>query len=232
MLILSLALSASVAAPPQNNRKLQKILEQSVATMKPHRNQFLDMRAKVGVGAIVLEHKPVAGADAAKALEHFKSQKWEAFCQRHVVQSMLELNYKITAEFQADGLGVTQHDVTPATCAKHFEQANDGSGVVGNVVFGSKPSNEAAHAKITAYLASYLMDPFSAQTSCAEVSDRAWVWGGIGTPRRYGYIVVCAVNAKNAYGAYVGAKQFFFRLNADEFEHVSTIYKSGLMTDR
>ena len=53
------------------------------------------------------------------------------------------------------------------------------------IVFGEKPSKEVAYATIQQYLNSVLIDPYSAHLNCSEVSEKAWVWPGIGFGKHY-----------------------------------------------
>jgi len=99
------------------------------------------------------------------------------------------------------------------------------------ITFGEKPTKEYAYTTIQQYLNSALIDPYSAHTKCSEVSERAWVWPGIGFGKRYGFLVFCDVNAKNQFGGYTGSKRYVFRFNGAEFAHEDIVPRMGLYTD-
>lgn len=100
------------------------------------------------------------------------------------------------------------------------------------IAFGEKPTKEVAYATIRQYLNSVLIDPYSAQINCSEVSEKAWVWPGIGFGKHYGYLVICDVNAKNQFGGYTGAKRYVFRFNGSEFEHEDVVPRMGLYEEK
>ena len=100
------------------------------------------------------------------------------------------------------------------------------------IFFAEKPSNEEAYAKIKQYLGATLIDPYSAHMSCSEVSEKAWVWPGIGFGKHYGYLVFCDVNAKNRLGGYTGGKRFVFRFNGPEFEYEEITPRMGLYKEK
>lgn len=96
------------------------------------------------------------------------------------------------------------------------------------VEFGAKPTKEYAHALIQQYLNQRLFDPYSAHIECGEVTEKAWVIPVLFAGKRYGYFVVCDVNAKNKFGAYVGAQRYLFRFNGEVAMHEEEIYRFGL----
>ena len=100
---------------------------------------------------------------------------------------------------------------------------------INQVKFWPKPSKEKAMLKINGFLKNHLLDPYSAQVECSDVSDEAWVWPGVGYDTNYGYLVICQVNAKNKFGGYVGAKRYVFRFNGPEFEYEDVVPRMGLM---
>ncbi|MCX7179287.1 MAG: hypothetical protein NTX56_11130, partial [Proteobacteria bacterium] len=84
------------------------------------------------------------------------------------------------------------------------------------VVFNEPPSQQEAMRRINAYLGGLLLDPMSAQTNCSDVTGKSWIRGNPFKPAKYGYLVLCNVNAKNRFGGYTGAKLFAFRFNGGE----------------
>lgn len=93
-----------------------------------------------------------------------------------------------------------------------------------------KPSNAYAQAQIRTFLGSRLIDPESLRLECTDVSERAWVWPGVGFGHRYGYLVICNVNARNRLGGYAGAQRYVFRFNGPEFAHEDVVPRMGLVT--
>lgn len=56
----------------------------------------------------------------------------------------------------------------------------------------------------------FLKDPSSATYEFSPIGPRkGWAGGGLSGPVQYGYIVCATINAKNSFGAYVGAKKYF-----------------------
>ena len=100
---------------------------------------------------------------------------------------------------------------------------------ISQVKFWPKPTKEEAMVKINGFLKNNLIDPLSAQVECNDLSDESWVWPGYGFEPKYGYLVLCQVNAKNRFGGYVGAKRYWFRINGAEIEHHEYVPGMGLM---
>lgn len=71
--------------------------------------------------------------------------------------------------------------------------------------FGPAPNQAAILSGVQSWMEPKLRDPMSAIYNCGN-PRRAWtnVFGRI----TYGWAVNCTVNAKNAYGGYVGAKPY------------------------
>jgi hypothetical protein len=101
---------------------------------------------------------------------------------------------------------------------------------INQVQYYSKPSKEEAMDKINGYLKNHLIDPYSAQIRCSDVTDEAWIWKGVGYDTDYGYLVICQVNSKNSFGAYAGAERFVFRFNGSDFEYHKVVPRMGLMS--
>jgi hypothetical protein len=93
---------------------------------------------------------------------------------------------------------------------------------------GEKPTKEYTHAVIQQYLNKALYDPYSAHTECGDVTEKAWIIPVLFMSKRYGYFVVCYVNAKNQYGGYVGSQRYVFRFNGGEYAYEPEIYRFGL----
>ncbi|MFZ2972563.1 MAG: hypothetical protein WA049_07970 [Ferribacterium limneticum] len=83
--------------------------------------------------------------------------------------------------------------------------------------YGSKPSFENAQELVKGYMANRLFDPYSATYNCIEPL-RAWasasriVHANLGGRVHYGYLLHCSINAKNRFGAYVGAQRYNFMI--------------------
>lgn len=77
--------------------------------------------------------------------------------------------------------------------------------------FGSSPNRDEALEIIKVHMSQRLFDPYSAVYECGY-PRKAWanLLGNI----RYGYAVSCSINAKNRFGAYVGAQPYNFIVNS------------------
>lgn len=80
--------------------------------------------------------------------------------------------------------------------------------------YGAPIGQEEAEASAKQFLAGRLKDPYSAVYECGPVT-KGYVQSApmVGQKMQFGWLLDCAVNAKNSFGAYGGAKpyQFLFR---------------------
>lgn len=84
--------------------------------------------------------------------------------------------------------------------------------------FGAKPSKNEANTRIKSYLNNTLIDPDSVKLSCSDVY-KGWAKENYVTDSpKFGYIVVCNVNAKNRFGGYTGAKEYVYIFNGNFFQ--------------
>ncbi len=77
---------------------------------------------------------------------------------------------------------------------------------------GPPPSEAAVREQVLAYLGQTLLDPFTAMHGFGEpekayYSTWRWLWWG---SYRFAWHVPVAVNARNAFGGYVGARHYSF----------------------
>lgn len=82
--------------------------------------------------------------------------------------------------------------------------------------FGPKPDNYEQLVKD--YYFTKLFDPYSAQYTFAQ-PHKGWLRFGGGT---YGWYVCGTVNSKNRFGAYVGARPFYFMIRDGETRYLRT----------
>lgn len=76
--------------------------------------------------------------------------------------------------------------------------------------YGAEPTAEQAQAAVRRYYQATLRDPGSAQLAGWTTPQRFW-WGQR-DQSHYGYLVCVEVNAKNAFGGYVGFRRDGFLL--------------------
>lgn len=88
--------------------------------------------------------------------------------------------------------------------------------------YGAIVTQADAEAAAKAWLSTYLKDPYSAVEAWQPV-DHGYVTTSIleGQQRYFGYLLNGTVNAKNAYGGYVGARAFQFLIRNGQVVHVS-----------
>lgn len=79
--------------------------------------------------------------------------------------------------------------------------------------YGNKPSRGEMVELVKEYASKTLFDPYSAKYSCSTPA-KYWIIGGSGDEGNvqmgktyFGYASVCAINAKNRFGAYTGNKE-------------------------
>jgi hypothetical protein len=77
--------------------------------------------------------------------------------------------------------------------------------------YGASISQDEAVTKAKQFFARYLKDPFSAQYDWGNVQPDNWrharIYGG---GLVFGYVLQVNVNAKNAFGAYIGFRRYAF----------------------
>lgn len=80
--------------------------------------------------------------------------------------------------------------------------------------YGPSIEQAEAEAAAKAFLGSRLKDPYSAVYECSPIA-KGFVQSApmVGQKMQFGWLLDCAVNSKNSFGAYTGAKpyQFLFR---------------------
>jgi hypothetical protein len=88
--------------------------------------------------------------------------------------------------------------------------------------YGTTVTQTDAEAAAKTWLSSYLKDPYSAVEVWQPVTQ-GYATTSImeGQQRYFGYLLDGTVNAKNAYGGYVGARAFQFLIRNGQVVHVS-----------
>ncbi len=86
--------------------------------------------------------------------------------------------------------------------------------------YGERPIDDVAHKAIVAHMSDNLIDPGSATYKCGSPKKgSAWSCNhnglGNGCGTSLGYIVACRINAKNKFGGYTGAKDYYFMIKGD-----------------
>ena len=98
-----------------------------------------------------------------------------------------------------------------------------------NAYFSEKPTKQETDSKIKLYLEQTLYDPYSANVSCSQPTDKAWISHNMFEKPLYGYLVKCDVNAKNRMGGYTGVKEHWFVFNGASFQKVAPVRGMGLV---
>lgn len=77
--------------------------------------------------------------------------------------------------------------------------------------YGQPITQEEAQEQAARFMHGQLKDPESARYECAPIQT-GWSKDGLvyGGQTHFGYALLCAVNAKNSYGAYAGAERYQF----------------------
>jgi len=92
---------------------------------------------------------------------------------------------------------------------------------VRNHQYGEPPSDTYLSSLVQDYLNRTLIDPDSAKYQCGS-AKKGGVFdcdslAGRSCGSYYGYIFLCSVNAKNRFGGYTGAQNFFFMYQNSPF---------------
>lgn len=86
--------------------------------------------------------------------------------------------------------------------------------------YGQKPDQEQAQELALDVLKGLLKDPYSAHIEWSEIVGTSR-WQGAGQPC-FGWVLFAKINAKNAYGGYVGARDYRFFIRDDRVDCVIT----------
>ena len=96
-----------------------------------------------------------------------------------------------------------------------------------NADFGEEPTNYEYDIKNL--MSRLLKDPASATYQFAEprkgMTQDGWAVGG---KKYFGYIVPVSINAKNSFGGYTGAKQYYFLFSEGKVMEVTSMIGSGM----
>ena len=148
-----------------------------------------------------------------RTLDHFNNREqnykinshWRVTCFTHKNKGMV-MNIKIlvflfAVVLQGCSLGIPTQEETNA-----FN-------------YGPQPSEDVYGLFVKEYLKSHLLDPDSAKYGCgppkkggARACSSYIRKGTESCGAYYGYIMLCMVNAKNAYGGYTGSERYYFML--------------------
>lgn len=95
--------------------------------------------------------------------------------------------------------------------------------------YGEEVAQTVAEDSAHAVMNGLLKDPTSAIWQCRP-PERGWIGSGmIGGQTLYGWILVCAVNAKNSYGAYAGAQEYHFLFRGPTLYRAAIFEGSGIL---
>ncbi len=98
-----------------------------------------------------------------------------------------------------------------------------------NANYGEPILYADAMPKIERYLQSYLKDPMSAVYECG-LPKKSWLSQiGARVPVKYGFGVMCTINAKNSFGGYVGNKEFEFLFQGQTLARASSYEEFGVV---
>ena len=77
--------------------------------------------------------------------------------------------------------------------------------------YGSSITQQDAEVQAKALMEGRLKDPYSAMWQCSDPQKgflgdgKAW-----GSVSYYGWVLICSINSKNSYGAYIGGQEYHF----------------------
>lgn len=88
--------------------------------------------------------------------------------------------------------------------------------------YGPPIGQEDAEAAAKAFLGTRLKDPYSAVYQCGPVV-KGYVQSAplVGQKMQFGWLLDCAVNSKNSFGAYTGLKPYQFLFRDGQIVHAS-----------
>lgn len=101
---------------------------------------------------------------------------------------------------------------------------------IASLDYGQPISRNDAMAAVKSRASQFLKDPSSAQYDCGNVST-GWVKGrtALGGGMAAGYTMDCAINAKNSFGGYTGAKSYKFIFHDGQIIRVMAYLPDGSM---
>jgi hypothetical protein len=122
----------------------------------------------------------------------------------------------------APGVYEPQAKADAATCPVAQPRTIDGKTLY------PQPSRDEAIEKVANHLKYTLRDYDSAKINCTDVSEAIWMKLTL-TPRAYGYVMQCDINAKNGFGGYAGFESRYYYFNGPIFEEYDYQPKMGLL---
>lgn len=204
LLFISLAVDIVRAQPVNNPPEVQTALEAAAAQLRGYDDGTLKVSDTIfGDRTLTIRYQPSGGTSREKAAKKIKvaMEGWAArTCSSDGVPAFLKrTGAKFIAVFEtAPGVYEPVREVSATAC----NGATNLRLIDGKPLY-PKPTYEAAIGVIKAHLKSSLLDYDSAKLQCTEVSPPVWIKLPL-EARRYGYVVECDINAKNAFGGYVG----------------------------
>ena len=228
-LFISLAADLVRAQPVNNPPEVQTALEAAAAQLRGYDDGTLKVGDTIfGDRSLTIRYQPSAGASREKAAKKVKvaMEGWVArTCASDGVPAFLKrTGAKFIAVFEtAPGVYDPVREVSAGSC--------DGSTslrIIDGKPLYPKPTYEIAIGIIKAHLKGSLLDYDSAKLECTEVSPPVWIKLPL-EARRYGYVVECNINAKNAFGGYVGYQTRWYYINGDDFQEILNQPRAGLI---
>jgi hypothetical protein len=213
-------IGAASSAHAANTPEVQAVLEQAEATFKNHNDGVIMVsETLITDRALEVRFKGVPNVAPAAAAERMKEKagSWaKAMCASSTVAPFLRrTGTTLSLTFEtAPGTYEVQARVEPTTCPDQPQVRT----IDGQLLY-PRPSRDEAVAQILEKLKYSLLDFNSAQIECSDVSQ-AISYKPLLERRRYGYVVKCAVNAKNAYGGYAGYEDRWYFFNGPVFQYL------------
>ncbi|MDX3911341.1 MAG: hypothetical protein QHC67_16215 [Sphingobium sp.] len=215
-------IGAAQAQTPKNPPEVQQAFEQAANTIKgQHHGLVTASDTVIGDHSLEIRFRPSTGIDQAKAAEAMKTKatSWaKAMCASSTIPPFLRrTGATLIVTFEtAPGVYEVQSKVDRTSCA---ERPTEQLQYINGKPLYPRPSPEAAVESIRNRLKFSLMDFDSAKIECTDLSEAVGV-KPILEPRRYGYVIRCEINAKNAYGGYTGYETRWYYFNGPSFEEV------------
>ncbi|WP_150294596.1 hypothetical protein [Sphingobium estronivorans] len=228
-LLISLAAEIVRAQPVNNPPEVQTAFEAAAAKVRNLDDGTLKVGEVIfGDRSLTIRFQPSAGASREKAEKKVKARmaSWAgSLCSHDGMPDFLRrTGAKFITEFEtAPGAYEKVKEVSAAAC----DGTTDLRLIDGKPLY-PKPTYETAIGVIKAHLKGSLLDYDSAKLECSEVSAPLWIKLPL-EPRRYGYVVECDINAKNAFGGYVGYQRRWYYFNGNNFQEIINEPRAGLV---
>jgi hypothetical protein len=226
---ISLAVDMVRAQSVNNPPEVQAAFEATAARVRNLDDGTLKVGDVIfGDRSLTIRFQPSAGASREKAAKKVAAQmaNWAgSLCSHDGMPAFLRRTGArfITTFETAPGTYEQVREVSAAFC-----DGVSSTRIIDGKPLYPKPTYETAIGVIKAHLKGSLLDYDSAKLECSEVSAPVWIKLPL-EPRRYGYVVECDINAKNAFGGYAGYQRRWYYFNGENFQELINEPRAGLV---